>query len=90
MKTFMIAATMALTATAAATSASAQGYDRYDRGYDRSDRDYDRDRNENRGERAAREIFRGVTGRGSECRYVVSRHRDRDGDLVETRRRICD
>jgi hypothetical protein len=75
----------------ATSAAFAQGwdYDR-DRGYgDRGGREriY---RDEDNGGRAAREIFRGVTGQGRECHVVTRRERDRDGDVVVTRRRICD
>jgi hypothetical protein len=75
----------------ASTGAYAQGWDGdRDRGY--GERTY-RERNwrdEDRGERAAREIFRGVTGQGRECRVITRRERDRDGDVVITRRRVCD
>jgi hypothetical protein len=39
---------------------------------------------------AAREIFRGVTGQGREGHVVTRRERDRYGDVVVSRRRICD
>jgi hypothetical protein len=75
----------------ASTAAFAQGWDNdRDRGYgDRSyrERTY---RDEDRGERAARDILRGVTGQGRECRVVTRRERDRYGDVVVSRRRICD
>jgi hypothetical protein len=75
----------------ASTAAFAQGWDNdRDRGY--GDRGYRERtyRDEDRGERAAREIFRGVTGQGRECRVVTRRERDRYGDVVVSRRRICD
>jgi hypothetical protein len=76
----------------ASSAALAQGWD-YDRdrgGYgERSYRERSW-RDEDRGERAAREIFRGVTGQGRECRVVTRRERDRDGDVIISRRRICD
>lgn len=78
----------------ASTAAFAQGWDNdrdrgYDRGYDRGSRERSW-RDEDRGERAAREIFRGVTGAGRECRVITRRERDRDGDIVVSRRRVCD
>ena len=80
----------------ASTAAFAQGWDHdRDRGYGERgygertyrERTY---RDEDRGERAAREIFRGVTGHGRECRVITRRERDRYGDVVVSRRRICD
>ncbi len=79
----------------ASTAAFAQWDNDRDRGY--GDRGYgDRSyrertyRDDDRGERAAREIFRGVTGQGRECRVITRRERDRYGDVVVSRRRICD
>lgn len=78
----------------ASTATFAQGWDNDhgygDRGYgDRSyrERTY---RDEDRGERAAREVFRGVMGQGRECHVVTRRERDRYGDVIISRRRICD
>jgi hypothetical protein len=75
----------------ASGAAFAQGWDNdRDRGY--GDRGYRERtyRDEDRGERAAREVFRGVTGQARECRVVTRRERDRYGDVVVSRRRICD
>lgn len=79
MKRILLVTAFVLTTSAA----NAQGYG------EREDRGYDRDRHENSGERIVREMMRGMTGQ-RDCRYETVRRRDRDGDIVETRRRIYD
>jgi hypothetical protein len=89
MKKLMLLSACGLLASTAAFAQS-WDYDRdRDRGYERSyhERNW---RDEDHGERAARRIFRDVTGVGRECRVITRRERDRDGDVVVSRRRVCD
>jgi hypothetical protein len=57
------------------------------------DRDYDRDR-DRRGGFSLRlgddDDDRGWRRRGERCHWEVRRYRDRDGDLVVRRTRVCD
>jgi len=65
----------------ATTPVSAQRWDRGDRDYDR-DRDWrDRDWDRGRGRRWRE---------GGECRFVIRRWTDDDGDEHVVRRRVCD
>lgn len=91
MKHLLLVSAIALAGTSMAQAQGYDRYDRYDRGdrYDRSYRDYDR-RDDRSGERAARDIFRSVTGQGRDCRTVTTRRETRGGDIVVSRRRVCD
>ena len=74
-----LAGTAPLLLSVISIPASAQRWERGDRDYDR-DRDW-RDRDWDRGRRWRE---------GRECRYVIRRWTDDDGDEHVVRRRVCD
>lgn len=79
MKTLLCAGALALLSTAA----FAQDYD-----HDRY-----RDHDHFGPGRVIGHTLRAIEGRevyGGECRTIISRHRNFDGDVVVTRRRVCD
>lgn len=83
--------TLVLSAVALATMSGAALAQGWDRDHDRREWRYEhRHRDDNPGERILRGAVRGLTGDyGPRCRVVVTRHREWDGDMVVTRRRVC-